>query len=157
MFGYLKFYKELGGTYYNRFKKNYCYLCRSLQNKYGFSSRFTLSFDITFFLLTISEEDYLSKLNKVSCINKLDDDYSNYIYTDKIAALNLLLACAKIEDDILDENSFLAKLIKIILKKAFNKAKRNHPNLWKIIDDGYKQIRRLEKENAEIEMLEEDG
>jgi hypothetical protein len=102
MFGYLKFYKELGGTYYNRFKKNYCYLCRSLQNKYGFSSRFTLSFDITFFLLTISEEDYLSKLNKVSCINKLDDDYSNYIYTDKIAALNLLLACAKIEDDILD-------------------------------------------------------
>ena len=155
MFGYLKFYKELGGTYYNRFKKNYCYLCRSLQNKYGFASRFTLSFDITFFLLSISEENYLSKLNKVSCVNKLDDDYSNYVYTDKIAALNLLLACAKIEDDILDENSMVAKSVKTLLNGAFVKAKNNHPNLWNIIDQGYKEVRRLEKENAAIEKLEE--
>ena len=35
MFGYLKFYRELGGTHFNQFKKNYCYLCRSLDKKYG--------------------------------------------------------------------------------------------------------------------------
>lgn len=42
----------------------------------------------------------------------------------------------------------------LCLNKAIKKAKKNHPNLCNIISEGYKTIRKLERDNACIEELE---
>ena len=155
MFGYLKFYRELGGTHFNQFKKNYCYLCRSLDKKYGLISRLVLSYDTTLFLCAVTNEDYLSKIKTIGCVNKLSDDYGQYEFTDKIAALNLLLAAAKCEDDIVDENSLKARLAGLLFAIPFSKAKKRHPEMWKLIKERYSHIRELELNNASLNELEE--
>lgn len=155
MFGYLKFYRELGGTHFKQFKKNYCYLCRSLDKKYGVMSRLVLSYDTTLFLCAVTDQNYLSNIKSVGCINKLSDHYGDYEYTDKIAALNLLLASAKCEDDVLDENSLKAKLVNFVFYIPFTKAKRKHPKMWNLIKERYTYIRELEKENASLNEIED--
>ena len=52
MFGYVRPYKsELLVREYEQYKSVYCELCRELGKSYGWTARFTLSYDCTFYAL----------------------------------------------------------------------------------------------------------
>ena len=156
MFGYLKLDKNCPKELQVEYKKYYCFLCRSLQKHYGFISRFFLSFDVAFFLILCADESFLTDIEKVHCVkstgnlNKLLDT----TVSQKIATLNMQLMAAKLKDDIVDENDIKAKLAMFLFKRKIAKAIKNCPDMWKLIDEKYEQLRKLEKTNADLETLE---
>ena len=60
MFGYIKLDDYSPKRYQEHFKKNYCFLCRALDYHYGLFSRLFVSFDVTFFVILFSEEDFVA-------------------------------------------------------------------------------------------------
>lgn len=156
MFGYFKLDKECPARLFSQYKKYYCFLCRTLGKHYGMTSRFTLSYDVAFLAMLVADEQLLNEINKIHCL-KTEQALSVAINRDiskKIATANVLLAAAKLEDDILDDNSIKAKMIYFLLKRAIKKAKKNYANMWLIVNEGYSYIRDLEKDNATLEIIE---
>lgn len=156
MFGYFKLDKECPSVLFSQYKKNYCFLCKSISKHYGQLARFTLSYDVAFLLMVVSEETFLDNIKKIHCV-KSDTQLKTLLKYKKardVATVNILLSAAKLEDDIYDENSLSAKIIYMILRKAINKAKKYSPDMWDIISEEYSAIRCLENNNAELEQLE---
>lgn len=157
MFGYFKLDRDCPPEIFNDYKKYYCFLCRALQRHYGLTARFTLSYDVAFFLILVSDDAYLSKIKKVECLKgseALSEALSHPLSRD-IAALNLLLSAAKLEDDILDEQSLSSRAVSLLLCRAITKAKKNAPHMWKIISGEYASLRELERQQADIHALED--
>ena len=157
MFGYIKLDGYAPGRYKDYFKQNYCFLCRSLDKHYGFFSRLFVSFDVTFFTVLFSEDNYLTSVKKISCFkkskelkNRLTDEFSK-----KIAALNLTLAAGELRDNIDDKDKFYAKIAYSAYKRVFKRVKKDYPLLWDIVEKGHLAMSCAEKENAPIEKIEE--
>ncbi len=156
MFGYFKLDRDCPPEIFNDYKKYYCFLCRALQRHYGLSARFTLSYDVAFFLILVSDDAYLGKIKKVECFKggeALSEALAHPLSKD-IAALNLLLSAAKLEDDILDEQSLSSRAVSLVLHRAIRKAKKNAPHMWEIISGEYAALRELERQNGDIHALE---
>lgn len=157
MFGYFKLDRECPREIFNDYKKYYCFLCRTLQRYYGPVSRFTLSYDVAFYLILVSDDAYLGQIKKVSCLNR--DEALNqaleHPLSRKIASLNILLSAAKLEDDILDEQSISSRVISALLGRAIRRARKNDPHMWEIISGEYAALRELELQKADIHALEE--
>lgn len=156
MFGYFKLDKECPTKLFSQYKKYYCFLCRTLGKHYGVAARFTLSYDIAFLAMLVTDASLLKEINKIHCL-KFENSLSELLDKEvakKIASVNVLLATAKLEDDILDENSIKAKMIYFLLSSAIRKAKKSNPDMWEIISNGYTNIRVLEKDNQTLETLE---
>lgn len=156
MFGYLKLDNHCPQHLKVSYKKYYCFLCRALQEFYGFKARFLLSYDVAFFLILCSDDAFLYDFEKIGCIKK-----SNMLYetlqqpiAKKIAALNVQLAVAKLQDDVIDDDDIKAKAAKLIFSSASNKAKHDFPLMWEIIDGEYKELRRMELDNCGLDDIE---
>ena len=156
MFGYFKLDRECPRAIVRNYRKNYCFLCRALSCHYGFLARFTLSYDIAFLLILVTEDAYLEQASQVQCFNReagltaaLKDPTAR-----NAAAANILLCAAKLEDDIADENSLTSRLVKMLLSGAIRKAKKDCPEMERIIFSGYSGLRELEKSSAPLEELE---
>jgi hypothetical protein len=157
MFGYIKLDGYAPKRYKDYFKQNYCFLCRSLDKHYGFFSRLFVSFDVTFFTVLFSADNYLTPVKKISCFkkskelsSKLSDDFSK-----KIAALNLALAAGELSDNINDKDKFYAKIAYFAYRKVFKKVKKDYPLLWDIVEKGHYEMSLVEKENGPIEEIED--
>ena len=151
MFGYFKIKKRKITPAMRRVYKNYyCGTCFALEKNYGQLSRFLLSYDVVILglLLKCHKEP---EQNRLKCLGQnakkgdfYDDDWK------KIAAINILLFSAKIDDDIHDENSFMAKFAGGVFKKPLNKAKSDYPELACIISEGYREMAKLEDANSGV-------
>jgi radical SAM protein with 4Fe4S-binding SPASM domain len=73
-----------------------------------------------------------------------------------IAALNILIFAGKLEDDIRDDNSLLAKTIYKIYSRIINKAKADFPQMSKAIEKGYAKIVEDEKQAANSIVIAQD-
>ena len=156
MFGYFKLDRECPREIYNDYKKYYCFLCRALQRYYGLAARFTLSYDVAFFLILVSDDAYLADIKHLTCINSsasirqaLDLPVSR-----SIASLNILLSAAKLEDDIHDETKFSSRVANWLLSPAIRKARKTDPLMWEIISGEYAALQELEVQNADLSALE---
>ena len=157
MFGYIKLDGYAPKQYKDYFKQNYCFLCRSLDKHYGFFSRLFVSFDVTFFTVLFSDDNYLTPVKKISCFkknkelkSKLSDEFSK-----KIAALNLALAAGELRDNIDDKDKLYAKVLYGAYKKIFKKVKKDYHLLWDIVEKGHLEMSCIEKENGPIDSIEE--
>ena len=104
MFGYVRPYKsELLVREYEQYKSVYCELCRELGKSYGWTARFTLSYDCTFYALlslAVTEAKVtlhqgrctVNPMKKCSFIESGGEDYK------KAAALSVLLTYHKLRD-----------------------------------------------------------
>ena len=68
MFGYFKLDKECPTKLFSQYKKYYCFLCRTLGKHYGVAARFTLSYDIAFLAMLVTDASLLKEINKVSIL-----------------------------------------------------------------------------------------
>lgn len=134
MFGYVRPYQsELLVKEYDQYKAIYCQLCRVLGKEYGWLSRFSLSYDCTFYAmlaLSVSKEEMtecrrccgVNPLKKCRYLEAQGDAYQ------KAAALSVLLTYHKLLDDKEDESFFKSLgcrlLLPIVSRKAKKAAKR---------------------------------
>jgi len=153
MFGYVKVNKdELKVREYDVFKSYYCGLCMTLKSEYGYFSRFCLNYDSVFLALLLSsvlEDEYDCKksicmahpLTKKAIMKKNKSlSYS--------AAVMVILALLKLEDDIKDEHSVKAFLSYIALTKAKSKVKKRYKNLYELCRNEINKLSVLEKNNC---------
>lgn len=152
MFGYLKpdnpylYLKD--ETLY---KSLYCGICKSIGKICGQVPRFTLSYDMAFMsAITHNILGVDVKINSERCIAHQikkrpiaqPDDISLML-----GAVNVILAYFKLSDDVIDENK--GALRRSLIKTGYKKAKKLYPEIDKIVADGYKDLRKLEKENSD--------
>jgi hypothetical protein len=156
LFGYIKISKgELKIKEYELYRGVYCTLCKVLGKNYGLISRFTLNYDFTFLtLLNMSLKDGCDHFKTKGCaFNPLKK--CNYCTdTDAFsmpAAAAMIMSYYKLLDNIEDEKG-LKKLgflmLKPFLKSANKKAKKQYPQVEKIVCDYITEQAVLEKQNC---------
>jgi hypothetical protein len=77
-------------------------------------------------------------------------DFANNEGWQKVAAINVLLMNAKLDDDINDECSTKAKVAAMVFQRPIHKAKKRFPELAEIIKEGYLEMYRLETTGGNI-------
>ena len=144
MFGYLQIDKaELKVREYEAYKSVYCGLCKQLGRDYSIFARFALSYDCTFYAITLMSlrrscsgfKDGRCRFNPLKKCKyaRCDDDcYS------KAAALTVISVYYKLCDDISDSGFFKALAVRVI-KPFFShwrkKAAKRYPQLDIIVRD----------------------
>ncbi len=148
MFGYLK--TDLPYVYMKDtvlYKAMYCGLCKSIGKTCGQRARLVLNYDLTFLsLIAHNLLDKDVKIEKERCvihhirkrpIAKPTD------LSERIGALNVILAYYKLLDGVIDKEG--GKLKKAFLKKAYKKAKKLEPKLDEIVKRQYDELLKYEK------------
>ena len=148
MFGYVR--TDVPNMYVKDvvlYKAMYCGLCKSLGKTCGNVSRFTLNYDLTFlsiFCHNVLGEDV--KIEKKHCIahwiTRRPVAKSDAL-TERIAALNLILAYFKLSDDVTDENK--GRLKRKFFSRAYKKAVKREPELNEIVKSKYQALIEYEK------------
>ena len=150
MFGYVKpddpyLYKKDDVLY----RALYCGVCKSIGATCGQMARMSLTYDVAF--LSCFTHNLLGvdvEIKRSHCIihpitkrpiQKRDD------LTDKLAAVNVILARYKISDDRFDSGK--GRLKGLLLKKGYNKAKALMPEVDKIVATRYEELRHLEADD----------
>lgn len=144
MFGYLQIQKsELLVREYEAYKAVYCGLCRQMGKDYPVFTRFTLSYDCTFYAMLLMSLNRSCKgfkdgrctcnpLKKCKFATDTGDAYR------KAAAFSMISVYYKIIDDIQD-SGFFKKLLCRIIKPFFShqrkKAADKYPDMDKAVSD----------------------
>ncbi len=151
MFGYLKPDKPYlylkDDTLYNAL---YCGVCKSIKNTCGNTCRFTLTYDVAFLSALVHnicgvDVDIKRKNCVAHPIKKRPIAMPDGI-SKKLANVNVLLAYYKLRDDVVDENKGNFK--SLLFKKGYKKAKKALPNIDGVINNGYQNLLKLEKQNS---------
>lgn len=153
MFGYVKVNKdELRVREYNVFRSYYCGLCKTLKTEYGYFSRFGLNYDSVFLALLLSsvtEAEYNCK-NEICIAHPLEK--KPIMTTNRSlsysAAVMMILAFLKLEDDIRDEHSVKALFEYLLLLGAKRKIKKRYGKLYDTCREQINKLSVLEKNNS---------
>ncbi len=150
MFGYIR--PDLPYLYIKDdklYKGMYCAVCKSIGANCSLMSRMTLTYDIAFlsaFCHNICGVDV--KIERKHCVLHPITKRPIASQTEisrVMAAVNVLLARYKIEDDIIDKTG--SKLKRLIVSKGYKRAKKNFKVIDELINDCYNELRQLEKNN----------
>ena len=152
MFGYITAnLQSLSEEQLRRMRACYCGLCRSLQARYGETSRLVLSNDMTFLAMLLSslyEPGEQDKKRRCLLHPVSPRDYVASPAEDYAADMNLLLAWHKCLDDIQDEGSLRGKAEKALLEKSFREVEARYPEKCRAVAQCLEETYRLEKENS---------
>lgn len=152
MFGYVKTdmpYMFVKDTVL--YKAMYCGLCKGIGKTCGQRGRLVLNYDLTFlsvFLHNVMEIDV--KVEKQRCIAhhiKKRPIAVPDALTERIASLNVILAYYKLCDDVIDSKK--GRLKRLLINKAYKKAKASEPELDKIVKNRYDELLKYEKVNGD--------
>ncbi len=144
MLGYIKAYKpELRIKEFEMYKAVYCSLCKQMGKRYGFLTRFTLSYDFTFLtLLNMSLAEETCSLDKGRCVcNPL----KKCIYckgTDDVfsmpAAASVIMVYYNIRDNVMDERGIkrlFYRFLSLVFRRAHKKAAADFPQIEEAVKD----------------------
>ena len=152
MFGYVNIYKdELKIKDYNVFRAYYCGLCKALGKRYNQLVRLGLSYDLTFLAIiadSLSEDEPCFK--KDGCIKHIGSHAicSDNKAIDYAADMSILLSYYKLCDDISDDKSIKAFIMRIPYMRAVRKAQKKHPAVSNSIKSNLDALSKLEKEKC---------
>ena len=154
MFGYLQIDKaELKVREYEAYQSVYCGLCRQLGKDYSVFARFALSYDCTFYAMTLMAlrrscsgfDDGRCRFNplkKCKYARCEDDCYR------KAAALTVITVYYKLCDDLRDDGFFkrlVVRLIKPFFSHCRKKAQQRFPRLDEIVGNMLKAQQKVEQ------------
>lgn len=151
MFGYLLANLDIMSKEEKKlYKAQYCGLCQKLASSYGNSGRATLTYDLTFVNMILSDINLSEKQQKtITCpIHPLKKQQIIYDEnTDYCADLNIYLTYYKYIDDIYDDNSKKAKRKSEKLKPYLINIEKKYPHITNVIKTQLSLINDIEKEN----------
>ena len=152
MFGYIKMDKDAPKVIREAFKKMYCLECRALDKHYGLLTRMFVSEDVAMMMLAAATPNYMGEIEKVPCVKK-DKKLNSFIideFAKKFAAVNICFVEAELLDKIHDDNSFIARVVKLIYSRAFKKVAKDYPTMHKAVIDGYYMLSKEEDAGADM-------
>ncbi len=148
MFGYVK--TDLPNMYVKDttlYKAMYCGLCKGIGCSCGAKGRLVLNYDLTF--LSVLAHNLMGidvKIEKQHCIihhiKKRPVAVPDEL-TERIGALNVILAYHKLNDDVLDSGK--GKMARSFFKSSYKKAKKKEPEFDKIVEKRYADLVAYEK------------
>ncbi|MFA5675943.1 MAG: DUF5685 family protein [Christensenellales bacterium] len=153
MFGYIQPLKpELKIKEYEAYKGYYCGLCKSIKENYTNTARFMLNYDcaVLYILLSsmsdadpvvASERCFVSPFKKKTVVRCDEASYA--------AAVNVLLVCAKINDNVRDENSLSAKALALFYGRVNRRAGNGNVKLAEEIKQRLENLFALESERCD--------
>lgn len=138
------------------YRSMYCGLCKSIGRSCGQKARFALNYDLTFlsiFMHNILDIDV--KIEKQRCVvhwlRKRPVAVPDLL-SDRIGALNIILAYHKINDDVSDVGK--GKIKRAFFKSSYKKALQKEPELDAIVKKRFQTLWKYEKENNDsIDMV----
>jgi hypothetical protein len=149
MFGYVRPLKpELLVREFSRYKSIYCGICKQIGHDFGQLPRITLGYDLTMLavlLLSLSAKQPPDEL--AGCIiNPLARRpiARGGPVIELCAALTVLLAWHKADDDVRDEKSWRGRTIRAILRRSRRRAARRYPEYDHIMSEEMENLRRIE-------------
>lgn len=152
MFGYVVVNKpELKIKDFDKYQQYYCGLCQSLKKNHNKISQLTLNNDLTFVGILLSGlYEPQETIKEIRCplhpVRKKKVRSNSCL--DYASDMTIVLTYYKLEDDILDENSFKSQFVRHLLKKKFNNVKDKYPEKVNKIFHELDYIHLLEKENT---------
>lgn len=154
MFGYLEPVKdELKYKYIKEYKKNYCSICNGLKKEFGVIYTALLNYEMVYLYLFIEgiASDRQNEEHLVKC--PLNPFYKvrlnvNTRLLDYVCFINYYLAVKKIEDNYIDENSILYKVIYFfaIRKKRYKKKMEKYSIIIKLLEEKMEKFFELERD-----------
>ena len=140
MFGYLQIQKsELLVREFEAYKAVYCGLCKQMGKDYSFLTRFSLSYDCTFYamlLMSVKRSCIGFKDGRCKCnpLKKCKYALSENDSYSKASAFSVISVYYKLKDDLSDSNFFKKLLVRLILpffSSWHKKAMRKYPEIEK--------------------------
>ena len=133
------------------YRAMYCGLCKGIAQVCGNAARMGLSYDITFLSVILHNIKGVDvKIEKQHCLThcirsrqmaEVDE------MTRQLGALNTLLAYYKYTDDIQDGDGGRGK--RLFFKKGFRRAKKQYPEVERLVREKLAEQARIEKEKTE--------
>lgn len=150
MYGYLRL---VNGTVplpaLNGYKRLYCTLCHALWHYYGLRSRLLLSYDMTFFAAVLDLKNHVRPGDRFLCWKKAGFGGKDESWK-RIAAMTVLLAAKKLEDDVADDHDLKAKAGLRFFNKAAKKAENDYPEAARLFREGFGKMTEMEKQSADV-------
>ncbi len=158
MFGLVRAYKpEMKFKEYETYKAIYCTLCKRIGKKYGVLSRMTLSYDVVFMImLGMSVEEtkpcYEVKRCTSNPLKKCTYCKGEEPIIDYCSAVMLLLAAAKIKDNITDSKfpkSLMWRVVNLFYNNGIKKAEKEYPQIAQICNKYIMEQTAVEKKETD--------
>ncbi len=152
MFGYVVINEqELKVREVGVYRSYYCGLCRMLREQYGISGQMTLTYDMTFLILLLSDlYDAGDELGETRCIAHPFEKHTTRCneFTEYAADMNIILSYYSCLDDWSDEHKMHKLLASKLLKKKSTRAGADYGHKAAVIKD---RLDRLHASEAESE------
>ncbi len=154
MFGYVRpLEPELKVKEATSYKAHYCALCKALGARFGLLARSVLSYDCAFLALVLAGRDEPRKAAREACVanpftrRPVMPSSASFDYA---AAVNVIMAYGKLDDDWRDDKRLAAKIGQSALAGAYRKALSAYPELGQAVSGGLKRLSALEREGCGI-------
>ena len=152
MFGYVVINEqELKVREVGLYRSYYCGFCRELKRKYGFPGQMTLSYDMTFLIMVLSDlYDAKDTVAKTRCIAHPLGEHQTRInlYTEYAADMNLILSYYACLDDWSDEKKLHKLMLARLLQRRSQEAGINYGHKAAVIKDRLDKLHAAEKSDS---------
>lgn len=155
MFGYVRpLRSRLSQEQMELYNAVYCGLCHAMGKRYGFLSRFTLTFDFTFLAMLLADAEDCPVVCKRRCPAHPLRRKKGCVYTsglDVAADESLILTWHKLRDDVSDKGFWAglpARAACLILQRAYRSASALRPEFNRRVVEQLERLRGLEAEHS---------
>lgn len=149
MFGYVQANtQDLTPEERERYRAVYCGLCHTLGERYGFSARLGLTYDLTFLAILLSSlYEPTEKSDESRCVVHpcKKHHYVMNRYVEYAADMTVALVYYKCLDDWNDEKRLSRKCYASMLSKAYKKVRAEWPEQCSIIETELGRLSEIEK------------
>lgn len=153
MFGYVQAnLSDLSQGEQERYRAAYCGLCQTLGERHGFSSRLSLTYDLTFLTLLLSSlYEPEEKHGECRCVAHPCSKHPYMVNecTEYAADMTVALTYYKCLDDWNDEKNLPKKCYAASLKKQYEKVKEAWPEQCNTIEACINELSVIEKEQPD--------
>ena len=158
MFGYVVINEqELKVREVGLYRSYYCGFCRELKRKYGFPGQMTLSYDMTFLIMVLSDlYDAKDTVAKTRCIAHPLGEHQTRInlYTEYAADMNLILSYYACLDDWSDEKKLHKLMLARLLQRRSQEAGINYGHKAAVIKDRLDKLHAAENsDSSDIDLV----
>ncbi len=154
MFGLVRpYYKKMIKQDKCEYKCYYCGLCMGMGRNTGLVSRFLINYDVCLAYLVADSISMDTEMKTARCPFSL---YKRVKYRDnsellnKMSNINYILSYHKVKDDIDDDNSIVAKVVELLMRKKYISIEEANDGVVRAVTTGMQEIRIAESVDTRI-------
>lgn len=154
MFGYVICNKSgLSEKELLRYRSLYCGVCKSLEQRFGQMERVSLNYDMTFlalFLSALYEPEEQRTRFRCPCHPIHRREYARNEFVDYAADMTIAFSYHKCLDDWNDERRKRSRIYGKILKRDYERIRKQYPRQCRMIEKSLKELNGIEKSSTSL-------